>query len=280
MKNRPSARAFTLVETLVVLTIVALLAAILFPVLAQGRLAGQRAACLSNTKQWSLSFQLYVDDNDGGYPLWGYTDLLRGPNDEGLHSIWFNSVMVYAASFLIMTSPGDPTRQFSRHPALWRGQRIERPRLSYPMNDILGGGGFRNGTVFWEPAQQQEFVAPAETIVVAAGKINGNVRNPNGGSAGFGERFGWLLAGVPARTDVPPEVLADGKHAPFFRQGTNFAFADGHARFVTTAIHGRSLLNSTLPWERHVLPNQDCASWRIPSDFPQPGISPRRCQWW
>ncbi len=61
-------RAFTLIELLVVIAIIAILAAILFPVLTQARAAAQRTTCLSNMKQFGLGFQLYLDDSDGLMP--------------------------------------------------------------------------------------------------------------------------------------------------------------------------------------------------------------------
>ena len=57
-------RAFTLVELLVVVAIIALLAAILFPVFERAREAARRSACESNLKQIGLGITQYVQDND------------------------------------------------------------------------------------------------------------------------------------------------------------------------------------------------------------------------
>ena len=61
-------KAFTLIELLVVVAIIALLAAILFPVFAQAKDAAKKAACLSNLKQLGTAFALYLNDSDGTYP--------------------------------------------------------------------------------------------------------------------------------------------------------------------------------------------------------------------
>ncbi len=58
-------RGFTLIELLVVIAIIALLLALLFPVLRSAREAGQRAVCLSNLRQLTLAWLAYADEHDG-----------------------------------------------------------------------------------------------------------------------------------------------------------------------------------------------------------------------
>ncbi len=57
--------AFTLIELLVVVAIIALLAAILFPVFARARENARKASCQSNMKQLGLAAQQYMADFDG-----------------------------------------------------------------------------------------------------------------------------------------------------------------------------------------------------------------------
>lgn len=63
-------RAFTLVEMLVVIAVISLIAAILFPVFAQARRRGQQTTCLSNLRQLGQAALMYTQDNDDAFP-WG-----------------------------------------------------------------------------------------------------------------------------------------------------------------------------------------------------------------
>jgi len=63
MKDRR--KGFTLIELLVVIAIIALLMAILMPVLKTAREQGKRIVCIGNLKQLTLAWIMYADDNDG-----------------------------------------------------------------------------------------------------------------------------------------------------------------------------------------------------------------------
>jgi prepilin-type N-terminal cleavage/methylation domain-containing protein/prepilin-type processing-associated H-X9-DG protein len=67
----PTRRGFTLVELLVVIGIIAVLVAILLPVVGRARESARRAACLSNLRQVHAIFHMYARDNRDHVPL-GY----------------------------------------------------------------------------------------------------------------------------------------------------------------------------------------------------------------
>ena len=55
-------------ELLVVITIIAILAAILFPVFARAKAAAKQSACISNLKQIGTAMTLYMGDHDDIFP--------------------------------------------------------------------------------------------------------------------------------------------------------------------------------------------------------------------
>jgi prepilin-type processing-associated H-X9-DG protein len=82
-----------------VIAIIAILAAILFPVFAQAKESAKRVACLSNARQQGIALQLYLGDSDD-----------RIPSPYNLHAtgeyfdVW-NLVMPYAKSQELFYSP-------------------------------------------------------------------------------------------------------------------------------------------------------------------------------
>src|SRR5205085_5932984 len=61
-------KGFTLIELLVIIAIIAILAAILFPVFAQAREKARQTSCLSNTKQLGTAYVMYLQDYDETFP--------------------------------------------------------------------------------------------------------------------------------------------------------------------------------------------------------------------
>jgi prepilin-type N-terminal cleavage/methylation domain-containing protein/prepilin-type processing-associated H-X9-DG protein len=64
-RNFSKGSGFTLIELLVVIAVIALLLALLLPVLHSAREQGQRVVCLSNLRQLTLAWTAYADEHDG-----------------------------------------------------------------------------------------------------------------------------------------------------------------------------------------------------------------------
>jgi prepilin-type N-terminal cleavage/methylation domain-containing protein/prepilin-type processing-associated H-X9-DG protein len=66
--------AFTLLELLVSIAVIAILASLLLPALSRGRLPAQSAKCGGNLRQFVMAAQMYWDDNNGKtFPYVGAT---------------------------------------------------------------------------------------------------------------------------------------------------------------------------------------------------------------
>ncbi|MCS7306462.1 MAG: DUF1559 domain-containing protein [Thermoguttaceae bacterium] len=73
----PGRKAFTLVELLVVITIIGMLMALLLPAVQSARESGRRASCQNNQRQLATALLIYVNDQ-GQFP--GYRNRIALPN--------------------------------------------------------------------------------------------------------------------------------------------------------------------------------------------------------
>ena len=88
---KPVRKGFTLIELLTVIAIIAILAAILFPVFARVREQARQTTCFSNMHQIYVALRIYREDNNK-YPsaLLGYVQTTAGARYafHFLHRLW------------------------------------------------------------------------------------------------------------------------------------------------------------------------------------------------
>src|SRR5665213_3002415 len=91
LPNKFRQAGFTLIELLAVIPIIAVLAAILLPALSRARARAEGIACLNNTRQLALAWQLYADDHDGLLPY----NLGMNGSSFRTNINWVNNVMTW-----------------------------------------------------------------------------------------------------------------------------------------------------------------------------------------
>lgn len=103
LNSSKKASAFTLIELLVVIAIIAILAAILFPVLSRARDAAKKTASINNTKQQALAHIMYAGDADDLFAP-GIDENQR-VNGVDVTGTWIARLQPYVKNFDIFISP-------------------------------------------------------------------------------------------------------------------------------------------------------------------------------
>jgi len=85
--------AFSLIELLVVVAIIAILASLLLPALSSAKTTANAAQCLSNKKQLQLAWWLYATDHEDQIPPNG--EVVPGPARADLKYWWAQGIMNY-----------------------------------------------------------------------------------------------------------------------------------------------------------------------------------------
>jgi prepilin-type N-terminal cleavage/methylation domain-containing protein len=155
---KASHRAFSLVELLVVVAIIALLAGILFPVFASARRSAYRTTAASNLKQIGTGVALYCQDYDELFPR---TQETLGPGEPSFISYW--SVHYYQASL-------DPYIRMGKGGVNANGQAGDKSSVWFDPGDpdrnipVLWGSFCNNGLVSGTSRSLSQITRPAHTV--------------------------------------------------------------------------------------------------------------------
>jgi prepilin-type N-terminal cleavage/methylation domain-containing protein/prepilin-type processing-associated H-X9-DG protein len=224
---------FTLIELLLVIAVIAILAAFLFPVFAQARAKARQAACMNSLRQLAIGMQLYSDDHDDIFPR-----VLARHHDEPLHfgATWLASLQPYLHTARVFRDPpshhsplevldsGVALANYAYPPSYralgFLGLKVTAPPFGTAMWD--GPGGFSGAPIghYLQAApslSRSQVARPTETILICDHAV-----------------FDWGLTAkklyypAPRHLREPDLKLANGGTAPQGR--INAAFIDGHIK--------------------------------------------------
>ena len=127
--------AFTIVELLVVISVISVLISIILPTMAASRESARRVVCLNNLRSLGLAIQMYQDDHDRALPYanydyslpFGWTEPIDalGPYlDVDLPSIDEHGDIISGQPFRCPTDPGECDQigiSYSYYPSMFMG---------------------------------------------------------------------------------------------------------------------------------------------------------------
>jgi prepilin-type N-terminal cleavage/methylation domain-containing protein/prepilin-type processing-associated H-X9-DG protein len=253
--ERETGRGFTLIELLVVIALMAILAALLFPVFSQVREKGWETSCLSNLSQISKAMIMYVQDYDEVLPR----DVTRWGNlpDTDRCSQWNPNrrleakLRPYIRNTQVFACPSANTpavRWDSTHMVCARDEWGYPEFLCFP-RDPIQGKPLSYGWNLWifqlsvgPPNSGCEapvlplaaVVSPASKVMVADSRnsfldtLGLSFANYPGAAfraSNVSQFWPWLARG----TD--PEIVPE-RHARH-QMGQNAAFFDGHVKWLS-----------------------------------------------
>lgn len=227
---------FTLVEMLVVLGIVALMAALLFPAFAHVREKGHQTSCASNMRQLGLALSAYAIDYDEQYPTSTLTDT------STTNIAWAGQIYPHLTTADVFRCPTDATTasplsvvSYGLNANLAAASSLAA--LSAPARTVLLFEVSGDRALISDYAEGQTTGAGQAQVSASGNGLNGGLANLTGKGAGRVESAQYACGALDnsqAVTALPPD-LDQYQHPGRHSASANFLLADGHVKRVASA---------------------------------------------
>jgi prepilin-type processing-associated H-X9-DG protein len=231
---------------LVVIAIIAILAAILFPVFLSAKEKARQTKCISNLKQVAAAWLMYADDNEGrACPtyLWG-TDGWRRAWDFDLKDVRVNgkTTTIWKHGLLGPYAKGGELKACPS----FHGGKWDRPYTGYAYNASYVGGDF---TVD-DKAYIDQYTDRPHTIALL-----GEIRHPSKTAVFADGGFGYPVAAQNYLRAPSDEYFQAGTVHYRHNGAATVAYADGHVAATNT----KYTHYTDVPWLKTGVSAFDCA---------------------